>query len=437
MLARQARAMLVVKLLATAVSYGFALALARRLDAAQFGQVAVVLNAAFVLAVIGARGQHMALLRFIPSLPDKPAVIAQIRSSWRIAAVGTWLTLVLAGMALALLRGLGFLGDYPAPLLAGALALTVAIGWADFVAHIARGLRAHLLSVIPKEVLWRGLTIGLLLGASLGAAQSASRLITVMTALLICLTLGQWVLLRRRQSSISTNANAALGPECPPIIRPFWISSVANIFLSNADTVAVGAIIGPQEAGLYFVANRIAMALGFFQTSQNMVITPAIAENWAAGRPEACAAIARQAAWAMTQPTLVFGIAICIFAVPVLGLFGSVFHDAKFVLWLLVAAATINAAFGPGDIVLNMCGREIAAQRIAAVSLAFACLALCAATLAWGILGTGFAVLAATAVRKGLYWQAVRAGFGFRVDALALIGATHGPTRRQLPGFGR
>ncbi len=75
MLARQARAMLVVKLLATAVSYGFALALARRLDAAQFGQVAVVLNAAFVLAVIGARGQHMALLRFIPSLPDKPAVI--------------------------------------------------------------------------------------------------------------------------------------------------------------------------------------------------------------------------------------------------------------------------------------------------------------------------------------------------------------------------
>ncbi len=136
--------------------------------------------------------------------------------------------------------------------------------------------------------------------------------------------------------------------------------------------MAVGAIIGPQEAGLYFVANRIAMALGFFQTSQNMVITPAIAENWAAGRPEACAAIARQAAWAMTQPTLVFGIAICIFAVPVLGLFGSVFHDAKFVLWLLVAAATINAAFGPGDIVLNMCGREIAAQRIAAVSLALA-----------------------------------------------------------------
>ena len=57
---------LAAKFAAVAVGYAFVAFLSRRLDAPAFGQVAFFLSFAALISVIGGRGQHMAVLRFVP-----------------------------------------------------------------------------------------------------------------------------------------------------------------------------------------------------------------------------------------------------------------------------------------------------------------------------------------------------------------------------------
>ncbi len=64
----QAKATFVTKVLAAATSYGFAILLARVMTVEGFGQVAFFLNAAVLLSVLGACGQQIAMVRFVPPL---------------------------------------------------------------------------------------------------------------------------------------------------------------------------------------------------------------------------------------------------------------------------------------------------------------------------------------------------------------------------------
>ena len=64
----RANGALLAKLAAAAITYGFTLLLARLMSPDAFGQVVFFLNAAVLMAVVGARGQQLALLRFLPGL---------------------------------------------------------------------------------------------------------------------------------------------------------------------------------------------------------------------------------------------------------------------------------------------------------------------------------------------------------------------------------
>ena len=65
---RQAQATFATKVAAAATSYGFAILLARVMTVEGFGQVAFFLNAALLLSVLGACGQQIAMVRFVPPL---------------------------------------------------------------------------------------------------------------------------------------------------------------------------------------------------------------------------------------------------------------------------------------------------------------------------------------------------------------------------------
>ena len=149
----------------------------------------------------------------------------------------------------------------------------------------------------------------------------------------------------------------------------FWITSVSNIFLANADVILVALFAGSKAAGIYFAANRLAMLLAFFLTSTNLVLAPLLAKASQTTARQQIAKLTYQATLKMTLPTLALGTIMAAFAPQFLHLFGPEFIQATTALRILILAAVINAASGPADIALNMCGFHQSAMRASAATL--------------------------------------------------------------------
>lgn len=425
-LSATALATLFTKILAAFVSYGFIVMMARLMTPAGFGQLVFFLNLSVMLSVIGACGQHLALIRFIPTL-NSAAALRHLRGvAFRLAAKGTVLTVVLATVVVVLIKNLGGMSGYSSAAILFGLALVFAVGWADFQAHRARGQQMIQLSLIPKELLWRAaaaLFVGVIWFTGYDDPIPAELILFVLLACLICVTALQNLVLRRLEVAPGrTPAGTDVNTTWRQTIGPFWITSISNLFLANADVIVVGLLLGPEAAGYYFAANRLALLLGFFSTSFNLVIAPRLAKTWRVGRPGAAHRIVRDATLWMTVPTFGLGLLLIIFAAPALTLFGAEYVQAAPALKILLIAAMLNAAGGPADIALNMCGFERAAMRASAKSLGLNALLLLGGALAGSIVTVACAVLIGTVLRKSLFWAAARREMGLRTDVLAALG---------------
>ncbi len=422
---RQAQATFATKVAAAATSYGFAILLARVMTVEGFGQVAFFLNAALLLSVLGACGQQIAMVRFVPPLlawGDRRRALPDFVGLAYCKAILGAVLLYGAAIALALC---GLLPGLDPVLAAIGFALIPAMGWIDIQSHFARGFQRLPLSMIPKEILWRGISAILILGIVLITGRTrldAPGVLAVLLAVLLLVALAQGAVLQRLtgfRPRFRRDCGRAETAEWQSTTVPFWITSVSNVFLTNADVMAVALLIGPGEAGIYFAANRLAQLLAFFVISQNIVIGPQLAQAWASGDRGPVAAILRRTTRATTLPTIALGAAMLAGAPWLLGLFGPEFGAAAPALQVLIMASVVNAATGPAEIALNMCGHDRSAMRVSAVNLGLAMVALGLGASLGGSFGVALAVLAATVVRKAMYWSALRRIMGLRSDVFA------------------
>ena len=426
-LSARANHALLIKLAAALSTYGFSILLARTMSAQGFGQVAFFLNAALILSVLGGRGQQIAALRFLPPLangPDTGATAAFVSRAFSIAAKGT--IIVFAATLLLTLgaKNLGALTDISHLQIILGFCLIPLVGWVDLQSHIARGFHLIKLSLIPKEILWRSAAAGLVTALFLGQGQIKTTVTSVLWILLITLLiigLVQGFLLYRATGSRPGFGNIS-GPalhEIPQATNPFWITSVSNIFLANADVVLVGLCAGTTAAGYYFAANRLAMLLAFPLTSYNVVLGPMLAQAWHKDNRQHVRVIIHSATTKTTVATALISVVLFWLAPQFLGLFGGDFAQATPALRILILAGVINAATGPADIALNMCGFQRQAMLASAASLGLSTLALTIGGLWGGALGVAVAVLAGTVIRKGLFWWLAVRFMSVRTDIFA------------------
>ncbi|MGR3661530.1 MAG: oligosaccharide flippase family protein [Paracoccaceae bacterium] len=424
-LASLANTSLLIKLIAAVVTYGFSVLLARIMAPEAFGQIAFFLNSALLLSVLGARGQQMALIRFVPNAVGG----ALIHAAFRLAASGTvlvFLTVVCVGF---LAKAVGLMAGFSSIIMVLGFALVLVVGWSDFLAHLARGLHLIPLALIPKEVLWRGISVLLIIVLFFTKGSiTAPAILAILLTTLAALSIGQFLIVRKH---INHSATSAIPAGWSQTIGPFWLTSVSNIFLANADVIAVGLILGPCSAGIYFAANRLAQLLAFFMNSTNIVIAPLLSAD-RQGDPAAIRKTIRSAAPRTGIPTVVFGTLLIIFAPVALQIFGPGFGPAVPALRLLALAGIVNAIGGPAEIVLNMCGYERVAMRISAASLAINLLLLCLGALSGNITFVALAVLVGSALRKVLNWAAVWRLISVRTDAFMLF--TPAPKRAEIRG---
>ena len=422
-LASRSNKTLLIKLAAAGATYGFTLAMARVMPLEAFGVVAFFLNLSLLLSVVGARGQQLSALRHVPELVqrgDRAGVQAFSDRAIRRAVAGALGVALLAGAAM-LAAGTRF----ATPDLVAGLLLVPLVGWIDMLSHIARGHHRLMLALAPKEILWRAMVALAVLGAASAglAPPGALTLLALLGATLLGLGVALGLLLWRATGirpwpGLARGAQTAAWRDSE---GPFWLTSVSNIFLANADVLAVGLFAGPAAAGAYFVANRLAMLLSFFQTSTNVVLAPMLSEAWAASDRSRCAGLLTRACLRMSAPTLALGIVLLAAAPWVLAVFGPQYQVAAAPFRLLVLAGIVNALGGAGDIALNMCGGHRAAMRASAVSLGLSTVLLVAGAIGAGTTGVALAVLAGTVLRKVLFWTLALRRLGLRTDILAAL----------------
>jgi O-antigen/teichoic acid export membrane protein len=132
----------------------------------------------------------------------------------------------------------------------------------------------------------------------------------------------------------------------------------------------LGAIRGPEEAGIYSAASRISNLVVFALIAINAILAPMVSELYHTGRMEELQRIVTLAARAIFVFTLMFSIILVVFGKFALSLFGAEFVVTYVPLLILLCGQIVNALAGSVGLIMTMTGHQNQAGAIVAVSAA-------------------------------------------------------------------
>lgn len=417
---------LAVSLAGTGLGLGCHLLLARWLGEAAYGVYAYLLTWIGILALLSRLGFETALVRFLPKYRvEGRADLARglLRRADRLCLLAA---LAIAGTAGAVLAVL-------APRLDPAL---VGAGWVALAAIpplALIGVRKGALQGLGR-VVWAQVPDALLRPALVAVAAALAWLVAgrAGAALAMALTVGAWLValalawLGQRRALVAGSL-AGAGVEISDRTRewlrvslPLLLVSGMRQLLNQTDVLLVGALLGPTEAGIYFVAARLTHLISFGLVASNAVASPLISATHAAGRQGELQRLVTLSAWGASGFALLVALSLLLLRAPLLALFGDAFVAGGAVLAVLAAGQVVNALTGPVGQLLNMTGHQDANARILAV-ITLANLALSAPAILWlGSLGAALVTSTLVATKNLWTWSLVRRRLGIDSSILAL-----------------
>ncbi len=348
------------------------LLLARLLGTEGYGTYAYATSLVTVLSVPAALGLDALLVRLFSTYETQNAwglARGLLRSAYRAVLVSSVILAVLTGLLL-----WWVLGDREM-LLASWIALMslpfLALSRLRYAALV--GLQHVVLAQVPETIVRPGLFIALVAATFLlaenllsGVSTVALSVISLVSAFGAGTLLLAWKLpppLRSATPRYETSAwiRAAL---------PLTILAGANLININLPTVVLGAVRGPEEAGLYSLAARTAALIAFPLLAVNAALSPAAARLWAQDERERLQRVVTKSARAILALSLPLALAFILFGDWFLSFFGSGFATAETALAILSVGQLVNAGMGSVGVLLVMTGH----QRQAAVGFGIATL---------------------------------------------------------------
>ena len=139
-----------------------------------------------------------------------------------------------------------------------------------------------------------------------------------------------------------------------------WLIAMSAI-LTNVDTILIGVLRGPADAGVYRVASQLAMLVGMPLTAVSIAMAPSIAALFATTQQEQLQRRVRQGARSILVSTVAIAAGIGLLAPWILSAFGPAFAEAYVPTLILVAAYLIHASMATSSYVLFMTAHERAA----------------------------------------------------------------------------
>lgn len=219
------------------------------------------------------------------------------------------------------------------------------------------------MSLVPREIVWRGSSILLIAGAGLaGFLSGGAGAMAIVTGLLAATTLYQSICFIQDEGLGWLKARDQVPAETHGEWRKESGYFIANNMLNSAsaylETILIGALLGLNEAGFYFVALRISMLLLLPLAAIDTVGIPMIAARFQKSDTAGAQLLIGRLSFASFCISLLGALALTVVAPFILHLFNPEFVKHEEVLTALCVLSVSLAFFGPGSWLLMIGGGE-------------------------------------------------------------------------------
>ena len=149
---------------------------------------------------------------------------------------------------------------------------------------------------------------------------------------------------------------------------PLFGIAILNLLIGWTDTIVLGIWLDSTSVGIYGIAFRIATITSFVLVSVNSIVAPKFAALYANGEMEALAKLARQSARLMITFAAPLLFIFIIFPKWLLAFFGAEFKEGALALTILSIGQFINVATGSVGYLLIMSGNQRIVQNVTFIS---------------------------------------------------------------------
>lgn len=348
---------------AASAGLGFVMfaSLARAMTLEAYGGFAAIFSLAVITAAVGSFGQKANVVRFAATYDET------LDDNLRRGVIRFGYKAVLAvsfpAGCLSAIFSVYFLGLPQAPLtLALVVVLTLAMSISDFQTCAVRVNSGPVLSLGPRDILWRILVICLSLLLPLHVENTENRpelwlgIVAITLILIVVIQFSAYHQLRPAKTffgpvQMKTRfwARQSLAP---------WASNLIVTSANNLGVIVIGAAVSVEQAAPYFAALRISQLLNLFLVASEVVLSPMISRaiasrDWAAIQ-HSCTVNAVLAG-GFSCLGVIFLIA---FGKSILGVFGAGFESAYEELIVMSLGFMFNSLAGPTVPLLQMHGHS-------------------------------------------------------------------------------
>jgi O-antigen/teichoic acid export membrane protein len=364
-IARHSGASFAVKLFSTACGFLFAVAAARLLGPRGYGIIAVATSVANITAIAALLGTNGLAVREVATLAA--------RQAWRqLRGFVRWASITVVGTSLAaalLVETSAFLtGPYSDALRVVAIMIPL-IAMLYFLRGAVQGLGRVVEAQVPLDVIrWVLLLsfIGILLFA--GISVSPDQILWILVAsYAISLLAAAGVLRRSLVSDARDECTHSSGRQWLAKSLPFLSVALFGIVGIEINTLLLGSLAGPRDAGLYQPIARLAPIMIVAREAIEMPLAPRIVSLWERGDRSGLQRLMRLSAFAYVLATAVMAAMILALSPYILEAFGSEFAEYRDYLYWIAAAQIAGAATGAAPLFLAMVGsmrRRVQAQAV-------------------------------------------------------------------------
>jgi O-antigen/teichoic acid export membrane protein len=254
------------------------------------------------------------------------------------------------------------------------------------------------------------LGVGLLmLGMGLSGyllAQIASALIT-----LVLLALATWKLMPPGYRSVAGEL-PALQREAIRFSASLLAVQALEYTFAQLDKVVLGYYLDARSVGIYVVAGSVITFLPILLQSVNQIFSPTIADLHARGELDVLQRLYQTLTKWIFGFTLPLAIVVCVFAAPLMQIFGSEFRAGWPILIIGTLGQLINCAVGSVGLLLIMSGNQDRLVRVQVKVVIGNIILNLALIPIWGVIGAIVASAATNAAINLLYLREVKAILG-------------------------
>lgn len=228
----------------------------------------------------------------------------------------------------------------------------------------------------------------------LGRRLSASSAVALnVTAGLVAFVCGAYLLRRTLPREVRTAKREYEWQSWARSAIPLLALSGVSALQPQIGTIVLGSVAGAEEAGVYNVAQRVALLATFLHMAAAYPLMPMVARLFASKELERIEAVLTHAARVFLLLSAPIALVLLVFAGDVLEIFGSGFDDGVTALRILVVGMIIRLAAGFAGLALVMTGHEASLTKTVAAGTALTVALSLALGPIWGAEGAAVALV--------------------------------------------